>query len=258
MSATGFRALWRAKMNMPFFGRAERAQSHVDAEAGVGQPVAPTIAPAAPPTDATAGILARRDSVRAELERFAKIDNARTGAESALAEVAEAAAKIDEAEAESYRLWAMDPDMPRPTPLYTEREALAKRRTLAEADVAAARNGAAAVESRRLALGRELAHIADELFAARVAKSASAAYEAHKTAVELADEFTAAVMRLDGIRDALFAARAEATNAQNAARIKATTDAIDALELAQRPDLIGDPMARARIAAEAKARLDAA
>ncbi len=128
---------------------------------------------------------------------------------------------------------------------------------LAAADLAAAQNGARAVEPLQAKLNAELRATGDSIFALRVSQLADEGRKANEVAHEIAAELVEALMRLHALKDALFAARNQAMYGKNNGLVEALTTALDALEALKPPQPVGDPFERASIATKIKAGLDA-
>jgi hypothetical protein len=206
--------------------------------------------------DPLAALHAERDVVLAEIERFRKVDEARQAAERELASLDAEQASIDAAEMDAWSDWAATCDGPPPSPRTQARDALARLRVAAAASLAGALNGVTAVAARRMALNAEFRRLGDEIFEVRVEKLLVEAADLHETASEAARTLISSAQRLDATLDAFLLSRADAMTAANHARVKATTGAINALEAMKRPEIVGDPNERGRIAAEVRRMLD--
>ena len=229
-----------------FVGRAAGGS----ASRGDGQP---SQVQAAAPSD-EASLRARKEALLADLDRLAKVSSGVREAYDALEAIRAAEAELDAAERSAWDLWAQKG--PSPSPRREERAELARRRVLADADLAGALRAEKAVAPRQAALVRELKDITDGLFAIEVERLVAEAAGFEEKMREAERALVAAAVEIDGRRDALYEARVQATQAGNEGRVVTLTAAIDKVQAIKPPgEVLADPLVRARLAAAAQRRL---
>ena len=213
----------------------------------------PSQVQAAAPSD-EASLRARKEALLADLDRLAKVSSGVREAYDALEAIRAAEAELDAAERSAWDLWAQKG--PSPSPRREERAELARRRVLADADLAGALRAEKAVAPRQAALVRELKDITDLLFAIEVERLVAEAAGFEEKMREAERALVAAAVEIDGRRDALYEARVQATQAGNEGRVVTLTAAIDKVQAIKPPgEVLADPLVRARLAAAAQRRL---
>ena len=212
------------------------------------------------PSDARARLLARRDSLAAELARLGRPFGIRAEAATVLAEVKAALASLTREETEGWSAWARDPssvDEPRAANS-AARQDLMRRKALAEADIASAERAGAAVEAARLRLTDELRQVGLDLFRLELDDIVGEYLAANAERNEHLIALAAQTERLDGWRDAVQSASDRALEANRpgaAERVGILKSALGRMAVGRNVAIDCSPQKRARHAAEIARRL---
>jgi hypothetical protein len=186
--------------------------------------------------DAIDKLLEQRAGVLAEIQRLGTIDRPIQEAESAVAAIDRAIATLDEGERSRTEEWAASGVGDPPSPRNAERAGLVQRRLELQSDVEGAKNRAAAVGPRRMALNGELRRIDHQLFAEKLRSALEEARRLDAHAHELALQMRAPIGRVAALKIALIG---HASGDKAAERL--VGEAIDALSRFKMPELGGDP-----------------